>query len=265
MLKISNDLERRDLPAPLRWVYRRWLRVQGHMIDLFTGLAEPMRAEIVAALGVSPARVAIVDDPALAAADVAALAALGAARMPHAGRRYLAVGRLAAQKNFANLLQAFALTAGPDDRLAIIGEGGERGRLERQIASLCLAGRVSLPGHGAVLPALAAADVFVLSSDYEALPAVVVEALASGLPVVATDCCVSMRALVGPWGSIVPTGDPVALAAAMRNQPALTAAQKAAAAAAMQRFTVERAAGLYENIFTRVQRRPRPENAILPA
>ncbi len=265
VLKISNDLERRDLPAPLRWVYRRWLRVQGRMIDLFTGLAEPMRAEIVAALGVPAARVAIVDDPALTAANVAALAALGRARTAAAGRRYVAVGRLAAQKNFANLLQAFALAADPADSLAIIGEGGERGRLERQIAALGLAGRVSLPGHGAVPPALAAADVFVLSSDYEALPAVVVEALASGLPVVATDCCVSMRALVGPWGNIVPTGDPAAIAAAMRSQPALTPAQRAAAATAMQRFTVERAAGAYEQILLLAQRPLRPVNAILPA
>lgn len=261
VLKISNDLERRDLPPPVRWVYHRWLRVQGRMIDRFTGLAEPMRDELVAALGVIPDRVAIIDDPALADADVTALAAIP--RSPITARRYVGVGRLAAQKNFASLVAAFAIAAGPDDSLTIVGEGGERGRLERQIATLGLAGRVHLPGHGAVTPALAAADVFVLSSDYEALPAVVVEALASGLPVVATDCCVSMRSLVGDFGSIVPCGDAGLLAAAMRNQPALTDTQRAAAATAMRAFTVERAAGLYGQLFMRVTAGAGPENAIL--
>ncbi len=263
VLKISNDLERADLPGPVRRIYHLWLRIQGRMIDRFTGLAEPMRDEIVTGLGVPPARVTIIDDPALADADVTALASLGDARVAGSGRRYLGVGRLASQKNFGCLIHAFALAAGPGDTLAIIGEGGERGRLERQVAARGLAGRVSLPGHGAVTPALAAADVFVLSSDYEALPAVVVEALASGLPVVATDCSVSMRGLVGGFGSIVPRGDVAALAAAMRAQPALTAAQRAGAATAMRRFTVERAAGLYEQLFTQAKQSPRPENAIL--
>ncbi len=250
VLKVSNDLSRADLPRPIRWGYYQWLRLQGRMIDHFTGLAEPMRAEIETAMRVTPGRVHIIDDPALSEQDRGALAAIGAARWPlRKGRRYVAIGRLAAQKNLAMLLRAFALAADPDDSLTIIGEGGERARLERQILALRLADRVQMPGHGAVGPALAAADVYVLSSDYEGVPAVVIEALASGLPVVATDCSVSMRQLVGSFGSIVAVGDAPALADAMRRQPLLTPEQRSAAADAMRSFTVERAAQAYAALF----------------
>ena len=265
VLKVSNDLARADLPAPARRVYRWWLRVQGRMIDHFTGLAEPMRAEIAHGMGVAGDRITVIDDPALADADVTTLAAIGAARQPAAGRRYLAIGRLAAQKNFPLLVEAFARVAGPRDRLAIIGEGGARGRIEARATALGIADRVSLPGHGAIAPALAAADVFVLSSDYEALPAVVVEALASGLPVIATDCSVSMRGLVGEFGTIVPCADAAALAAAMQAQSPLSKTQHAMAATAMRRFTVERAAGVYGRLFMRLSSRERHEPAMAVA
>lgn len=263
VLKISNDLGRADLPRPIRWGYHRWLRIQGALIGHFTGLADPMLAEITTAMRVDADRVTIIPDPALAARDLAALAAIGAARGAAGGRRYVAVGRLAAQKNFALAIDAFARVAGSGDTLAIIGEGGERRRLQAQIDALGLGSRVTLPGHGAVAPALADADVFVLSSDYEALPAVVVEALASGLPVVATDCCVSIRGLVGEFGTIVPRRDAQALADAMASQKMLGPTDRAAANAAMKVFTVERAACRYSALFTEVSQRQRPENAIL--
>ena len=253
VLKISNDLGRADLPAPIRALYRLWCRVQGRLIDHFTGLAPAMATEIAAAMRVPPARITIIDDPALGEADHARLAAIGASRAaPGAARRYVAIGRLAAQKNFARAIDAFALAAQSGDTLAIIGEGGQRARLERRINSRGLARQVSLPGHGDAVAALAAADVFLLSSDYEALPAVVVEALASGLPVVATDCCVSMRDLVGGFGSVVPPGDSAALAAAMAAQPAPDPATRAAMAAAMQRFTITTGARAYATLFGRL-------------
>ncbi len=250
VLKISNDLGRADLPAPVRLLYRLWCRVQGRLIDHFTGLAPAMANEIAHAMRVSPDRITIIDDPALGEADHARLAAIGAARAaPGPARRYVAVGRLAAQKNFSRAIAAFALAARPGDTLAIIGEGRQRPRLERQVAALGLGGRVALPGHGDAVAALAAADVYVLSSDYEALPAAVVEALASGLPVVATDCCVSMRDLVGGFGTVVPAGDTDALAAAMVAQPLPDAQIRAAMAAAMQRFTITPGADAYAALF----------------
>lgn len=250
VLKISNDLGRADLPLPIRLLYRLWCRVQGRLIDHFVGLAPAMRAEIAHAMRVSPDCITIIDDPALGEADHARLAAIGTARTaPGPTRRYLAIGRLATQKNFARAIAAFARAARAGDTLAIVGEGRQRARLEQQVAARGLAGQISLPGHGDAVAALAAADMLVLSSDYEALPAVVVEALASGLPVIATDCCVSMRDLVGRFGTVVPAGDTEALAAAMVAQPLPDAATRAAMAAAMQRFTITNGARAYAALF----------------
>lgn len=260
IIKISNDLARPDMPWPVRRAYRLWLRVQGRMFDRFIGLAAPMAAEIAGAMAVPPDKVAIIEDPALSRADLEALTALGERRqLVSTGRRYVAVGRMVRQKNFARGLRAFAVVARPSDHLTIIGDGPERPALQALATELGIAGQVSLPGAGPPAPALAAADVFLLSSDYEALPAAVVEALASGLPVVATDCCVSMRALVGDFGTVVPAGDTAALAAALAAQPALTPGQRRAAASAMAAFTVERAAGCYLDALAAAGRK----NAIL--
>lgn len=223
------------------------------MIEYVTGLAAPMRAEIAEFMKMPDERIHIVDDPALAARDLAALAAIGAARQPKTdpGRHYVGVGRLAKQKNWPLLLEAFAKITGPDDRLTILGEGAERPRLEALATNLGIGDRLSLPGHGAAAPVLAAGDVYVLSSDFEGVPAVVIEALAAGLPVVATDCSVSMASLVSDFGKIVPVGDAAALGAAMAAQAPLTPEARAAAAADMARFTVERAAGAYAALFHR--------------
>jgi glycosyltransferase involved in cell wall biosynthesis len=256
VLKISNDLARADMNPVMRWFYHRWLRIQGRVVDHATGLAEPMRAEISDFLRLPADRIHIVDDPALSAADHAALAAIGAARTASQGpgRHYVGVGRLARQKNWPLLVTAFAGIAGPDDRLTIVGEGAERARIMATAATLGVADRLALPGHGAAAPALAAADVYVLSSDFEGVPAVVIEALTSGLPVVATDCSVSMVSLVGAFGTIVPVGDAAALGAAMAARQPLAPDQRTAAAADMARFTVERAAEAYLKLFRKAAR-----------
>ncbi len=117
----------------------------------------------------------------------------------------LGLGRLSPQKNFARLIRAFALArqrVGADHPLArahllIAGEGPLRGALETLVVQLRLEQAVSLPGFTAEVPALLArASRFVLSSDYEGLPAVVIEALGSGRAVVATDCFVALRELL---------------------------------------------------------------------
>ncbi|OYU35965.1 glycosyltransferase [Novosphingobium sp. PASSN1] len=248
--KISNDLARQDLPAPARPFYRAWLRIQGRMLDRLVGMAPPMREEIGTLMRADDARIAVIDDPSLAEADIRRMAAArdaaqAAPRVP--GRRFLAIGRLAAQKNFPLLLDAFARIAGPDDRLAIIGEGSERRALEAQAQRLGLSGKVRLPGHVSPLDAeLAAADALVLSSDYEGVPAVVAEALAAGLPVVSTRCSVSMDDMLvgGRFGTLVPVGDVAALAEAM-DKIANLQFDVCAARDQARRFTVEIASHRY--------------------
>lgn len=260
VLKVSNDLERPDMPRPVRQLYWRFLRLQGRLFDAFTGLATPMRTELSHRLAISADRITIIEDPALSDVEHSALQTLAMTRQPSpSGRHYLSIGRLERQKNFGLLIEAFARIAGPRDHLTILGEGSERAALTSAITATGLQGRVSLPGHAAVQPALAAADVFVLSSLYEAVPAVVIEALAAGLPVVSTASSVSMPSLIGPHGTVTPLGDANALAAAMQAQPPLTAAQRSAAAEAMRAFTLERAAHRYAALFRTLS----PEIAIL--
>ncbi|MEG3175685.1 glycosyltransferase [Sphingomonas sp. RB3P16] len=247
--KISNCLIRRDMPPPMRICYGIWLRIQGRYIDHFVGMAPAMRDEIAARIGVPHSHISVIADPALSAHDLARLAAArDAADRPLVGRHYLTVGRLVPQKNHALLLDAFARIARSDDTLTILGEGPDRALLERRAAALGIADAVRLPGHTDPLDRwLAQTDVFVLSSDYEGVPAVLVEALAAGVPIVATDCCVSMRDLLGggTLGAIVPTGDAAALGAAMAaiadDTPATIAARRAVAAS----FTIDQAADAY--------------------
>lgn len=251
--KVSNCLMRRDMSPSLRWLYHRWLRLQGRWIDHFVGLAPATRDEIARFTHAAPNRISVIEDPLVDQADLTRLAAardmVTKARQSRAGRQYLAVGRLVSQKNFALLLNAFAQIAGPGDRLTVLGEGCERRALERLAATLGIAATVCLPGHVASLdPWLADADALVLSSDYEGVPAVLVEGLAAGLPIVATRCCVSIDDLLGhgAFGMVVPVRDPAALGAALsavvRREPdSIVEARRAAAAA----YSVDRASLSY--------------------
>ncbi len=128
----------------------------------------------------------------------------------------IAVGRLHHQKRFDRLLRAWERVRCPEARLCIIGEGPDRAALEALVADLGLANRVEMPGYSAdVASWLAKADAFVLSSDYEGLPAVVLEAMAFNCPVISTDCFPAARELVGNAEQchVVPSDDVAMLAA----------------------------------------------------
>ena len=250
VLKVSNDLRRNDLPAPMRWAYHLWLRMQRGAFDAIVAMAEPARGEVIDVMRVDPARVHVINNASLTEGDATAFAkARDIARREHKGRRFLAVGRLALQKNFALLLRAFARIATGDDHLTIIGEGGQRPNLERLATSLGIADRVSMPGHiNPLHDAFAKVDAFVLSSDYEGLGVVVIEALAAGVPSVATDCCINMPMLVEGAGIIVPIKDVAALAQAMdkiATQPINVAAMRARA----RSFAVESTAPAWLTLF----------------
>lgn len=257
--KISNDLRRSDLPAPARLAYRLWTRAHALFIDHFVALAEPMAPEIVEEARVDPGRVSVIPDPALTDAEFASLAAIERRPCPRDGALLLGVGRLVGQKNFVLLLRAFAAYAPRQDRLLIAGEGPERPRLERLAAGLGIASRVTLAGHCDDVPALLReADVFVLSSAYEGVPAVIVEALAAGMPIVATNCSGSIAWLTG-FGRdaiVVASGDVEGLGRALRNvrdRPPPTAEGRSRAA----RFTLERGAESYLAMFAMVLEQPR--------
>ena len=131
----------------------------------------------------------------------------------------LAVGRLEKPKDFPTLIKAFArLASRRPCRLIILGEGKERKKLEGLVQGLKLSDRVSLPGWvDNPFAYMSRASLFVVSSIYEGLSMVLVEALACGCPCVSTDCPTGPSEVLqdGKLGPLVAVGDEVGLAEAM--------------------------------------------------
>jgi GalNAc-alpha-(1->4)-GalNAc-alpha-(1->3)-diNAcBac-PP-undecaprenol alpha-1,4-N-acetyl-D-galactosaminyltransferase len=132
----------------------------------------------------------------------------------------VAVGRLVHQKGFDLLLRAFACIAEavPTWKLVIIGEGEERGALEKLAGSLGISNRIDMPGwHHDPVEVLRTAGLFVMSSRFEGFPNALVEAMACGIPVVSTAWAGATEIITdGTDGLLVPH-DHSRLAAAMRR------------------------------------------------
>lgn len=224
----------------VRWVYPRATRV----IAVSAGVADDLRANY----GVRDDRLVTIPNP----VDVEALRANAAAAPQIAvnGAYVLAAGRLVRSKNFDMLIRALA-TSGDPRTLVIMGEGPEREALLQTAASVGVADRVLMPGFVSNPYAMMrAADLFVLSSNSEGFPNALVEAMAVGTPVVATNCASGPSEILAdaprasitglthaPHGVIVPPNDVAAMAAALtamrdaarRDAYAAKAAQRALA------------------------------------
>lgn len=127
----------------------------------------------------------------------------------------VAAGRFAKSKNFELLIRAFSkLEQRGKVKLIILGDGERAHSLKQLVADLNLNDSVSFPGFVAD-PAVyfSKAELFVLSSDYEGLPGVILEALACGCKVVSTDCESGPREILanGKYGWLAPVGDEVSL------------------------------------------------------
>ncbi len=133
------------------------------------------------------------------------------------------VGRLQAVKDQVGLVRAFALLARADMqrrlRLVIAGEGAERGAIEAEVRKAALEDRVWLAGERKDVPAvMRSLDLFVLPSVAEGISNTVLEAMACGLPVVATAVGGNPELVrAGHTGELVPASDPRALAAVLQK------------------------------------------------
>lgn len=170
----------------------------------------------------------------------------------------LAVGRFEKQKDYPTLIRAFAqLAARRPCRLVILGEGSQRTEVEGLVKKLDLTNQVSLPGWAEnPFTFMSRASLFVLSSIYEGLPTVLVEALACGCPCVSTDCPSGPAEILlnGEIGPLVPVGDSAALAEAMErvlNAPPDRGLLQQRAAY----FSADRAVAAYEDLIASVVRR----------
>ncbi len=160
----------------------------------------------------------------------------------------LGIGRLTRAKDFPTLLLAFALVRRQMPcRLMILGEGEDRPTLTTLASSTGFAEDIAFPGFVEnPYKYLAHSSLFVLSSLWEGLPTVLIEALALAVPVVSTDCESGPREILmgGLYGKLVNPGDPIALAEAMRE----TLLQKRTSVDCVQRFQQDRVTEQYRSL-----------------
>jgi len=177
---------------------------------------------------------------------------------------WLAVGRLEEQKDYSNLLQAFKIIIqdGHEAQLRVAGQGPLLENLQRQSINLGISGRVVFLGLRRDIPLLLdAADGFVLSSAWEGLPNVVMEAMAAAKPVVATSVGgVPELVQEGVNGYIVPPGDSEALAVAMVKMMALPEADRWAMGRAGRahieaNYSLERVVDQWEELYRQLLQR----------
>ncbi len=212
VLKISNPA----VPAgvPFAFSIFRWL-TRG--VSGFAAMNRGLQRQLQPML---PGR------PVVTLYDPVYLHAVPAARK--SGDRLLWIGRLEPQKDPLLALKIMAAATGL--RLTMLGEGSLRRDVEQGIQKLSLQDRVTLEGHvAAIEPFLAEADALLITSRYEGGPAVAVEALAQGVPVVSTDCSFLLHDLITSpeAGIVLRSRDPDLFAAALREILALPAAPQA--------------------------------------
>lgn len=212
--KISNALVRRDHNAPVAAGYRTWLRCHPRFVDRLVAMSPAMADEACLMMGARRDMLSVIPNP-----PPRAVAGAASPLVPR-GRFLLGVGRLAPQKRWDRLIDAFADIDDRDVSLMILGEGTERATIEQRVAARGLCDRVLLPGHVAdPTPTIARATALALVSDFEGVPGVLRESLAVGTPVVTTDSSVAVREIVTSpaIGSVVAPGDAAGLVAALEH------------------------------------------------
>lgn len=206
---------RRVLPQLMAHLYPR--------ADAIVAVSEGVRQDLLGRFPLPPAKVHTIYNPVITPALLAAREAPldDPWFVPGAPPVLINVAQLRVQKNQTTLLRAFArLRARQPARLLILGEGNQRPALEALASELGIAPDVRLAGFVPnPLAYLRRARVFVLSSAWEGLPTVLIEALVCGCPVVSTDCPAGPAEILGDgrYGTLTPVGDADALAAAMET------------------------------------------------
>ncbi|MFO7645988.1 MAG: glycosyltransferase [Desulfosarcina sp.] len=223
VLKQDNSLARsiENSTDPLRRKLPRLLRLWYAQADAVVAVSEGVADEIAAVAQIPRAQIHVIHNP----IDADRIARQAETKPDHPWFQpgqppvLLAAGRLHLQKDYPTLLRAFAsLRKERNLRLAILGEGHERPRLEKLIGDLGIGADVRLLGFQKnPFAFMARAAVFVLSSAWEGLGNVLIEALACGCPVVSTDCPHGPSEVLekGRYGTLVPVGDPEKLARAI--------------------------------------------------
>lgn len=206
----SSDYRQRLVPFLVRWIYP--------MADEIICVSKAVRESLISITNVQMDRTHVIYNP----IPTAQLRTLSKCDIDHpwftpgGAPIILGVGRLVHEKDFSTLIQAISLIKPMRPvRLVILGEGKERPKLENLIERLDLLEEVTLPGFTKNPYAyMSRASALVLTSLWEALGLVLIEAMACGTPVVSTDCPGGPPEILnhGQYGSLVPIRDPEKLA-----------------------------------------------------
>jgi len=206
----------------LGWLRRKLIGHAYRNADRVVALSSGVAQEITSLYHLDPSRVMTIPNPVMVS-DIAArvtAAKTEPSPVPGQGPFVLAVGRLTRQKGLDRLIEAFAQLSDQRVRLVIAGEGEERSALTQLAERLGVSGRVTFAGYVPQTERwLAHAAVFVLPSRWEGFGHVIVEAMASGVPVVAYDCPYGPRDILQSEvnGILVREGDIAGLVAALRR------------------------------------------------
>lgn len=216
---LSQSLRRK--PGLYRSAFPRLLRKMYPRADTIVAVSARVADDLAEVACLSRSRIQVIPNPVVHEE----LLAQAREPVPHRWLRdrrgpvILSVGRLNEEKNYSDLMRAFArLRQQRPARLIILGDGAERESLVRLACALGVADDIDLPGFARNPYAyMAQADLLALSSRYEALPTVIIEAMACGCPVVAVDCPGGVREILqdGRCGRLVPPGDAHLMAEAM--------------------------------------------------
>ncbi|HEX5006382.1 MAG TPA: glycosyltransferase [Hyphomonadaceae bacterium] len=236
--------------------------------DHIIAVSEGVRSDLIRHFGVPAKRVESIPNP----FDLDRIVSDGRepAEFPLPPRFMVGVGRLTAAKGPQDLIEAYAL-AKPDIPLCLLGDGPDRPRLEARIAELGLSDRIRLLGYARNPFAIVSrAELFVSGSHCEGFPNAMAEAMALGLPVVATDCPSGPAEILegvettgttavfdAKYGLLAPVKQPHILAQAMQRMAAPELRQHYACVARrrMEDFRIETIAARYWRTFADVQGR----------
>lgn len=205
------------------WVYHLFAAVVYHYVDAIVAVSEGVRSEILEKFDVNPRKVITIYNPVISD-DLLRMAEASPRQIVDKPTTLVSLGRLAHQKGFDILIDAMNLVP-PPWQLDIWGEGEDRSLLEAKIAQYGLQDAIRLQGYTAdPISQLRQADVFVLSSRYEGLPTVLIEALYCQCQIVATDCPQGPNEILcaGALGQLVSPESPEALASAIQRALAKT-------------------------------------------
>lgn len=255
---IAGRLARRPVVNTIHNYVPRFTRSRRLRAALAARLATVNLVVSPALAAVTPGAVVCIPNP-VDAVRVRALAASAPEPAPPRPR-IIACGRLEAQKDFATLIRAHALLRrrGLDHDLVILGEGSHRAALLALVAALDVGASVRLPGWvDNPFGLVAASAALCLSSRFEGFSLVLAEALALGVPVVATDCPSGPSYVLegGRLGRLVPVGDVEALAEALAGAIGSPPLPAEAVERALARFAPPLVITAYAELFHRLAAR----------